>query len=64
MPKSLEVRAELIARLVMRRSDVSKACSSDGVSDGSSSVSWVADLVGTPAATRFRPIERRSSSFV
>lgn len=64
MPKSLEFRAELIARLVIRRSDVSKACSSDGGSDGSSSDSWVADFVGTPAATRFRPMDRRSSSLV
>lgn len=61
MPKSLESRAEDMARDVMRRSAVTRA-SSFGV--GRLWASVEGGLVRSPAFTRLRPMERRSSSLV
>lgn len=65
MPKSLEARAEEMARDVMRRSAVMRASSVE--SDSWKGLFWrlsVAGVVGSPALTRLRPMERRSSSLV
>jgi hypothetical protein len=87
VPKSLDDRAEAIAREVMRRSAVRSACSFDhkpskehalltaerritslaiasALSSNDFGTAFDAACVGTSAATRFRPIERRSSSLV
>lgn len=65
MPKSLDVRADEMAREVMRRSDVTRASAPVRGSEEIESVLSVGEaLVGRPAKTRLRPIESRSSSLV
>jgi hypothetical protein len=65
VPKSFDVRAEDMAREVMRRSDVTRASASvKGSVENRSVVSVREALVWRPAKTRLRPIESRSSSLV
>lgn len=65
MPKSLASRAEEMARDVMRRSAVTRASSVErGPGVGRVWVEGEGGLVGSPAFTRLRPMESRSSSLV
>lgn len=64
MPKSLEFRAEDMARDVMRRSAVTRASCSERGSGVWGEGSLGAGIVDRPARTKLRPIERRSSSLV
>lgn len=64
VPKSFDNRADETAMEMTRRSAVADAASGEGVEVMPSK--WLSSFgdVGRPAATRFRPIDSRSSNFV